>query len=214
VSAQRHVIRIVLVDDHPVYAEGLKEALEETEAIAVVGMARSGRQAVELIEQLQPEVIVLDLRLPGISGMAVAERTRRISPRSGILILTGFDAPESATALLRLGVRGFLSKTATSEEIASAVQVIGNGGTLLSTLIPWSYEARDRDLTPRQWEVLQLLIAGRRNIDIAVHLGIGLHTVETHVRQVLRKRGVKSRWELRGLAPQAPSEAVSPETRA
>jgi DNA-binding NarL/FixJ family response regulator len=199
-SRQLRKIRAILVDDHPVFAEGLKEGLEQTGTITVVGVAQSGYTALELMRQLDPDVVVLDMRLPGLSGMAVAEQARTVCPRAAVLMLSGLDGPESATTLLRLGVRGFLSKTASADAIASAVQVVANGGTLLGTLMPSSGFPTPDGLTPRESEVLQLLIAGCRNVDIAFRLGIALHTVESHVRQVLHKRGAKSRWELRGLA--------------
>lgn len=194
-------IRVVLVDDHPMLREGTATLLTAQADIAVVGQTGRGTEAVALVGEWRPDVLVLDLHLPDLSGVEVTRRVRAAHPAVAILILSNYEDPGYVRALLQLGVRGYLGKTVGGEEIVAAVRGVARGGaTVLSDAARAALGAGGVDLSARETEVLELIAAGQRNAEIAAALFIAESTVEYHVRHVLAKLGARSRTEALRLA--------------
>jgi DNA-binding NarL/FixJ family response regulator len=199
-------IRVVVADDQPLVRSGLRMILDAQPDIEVVGEAGDGHEAVALARSERPDVVLMDVRMPGLDGIAA---TREIAgpevaePRA-VLVLTTFDLDEYVYEALRAGARGFLLKDATREELASAVRVVARGDALLAPSVtrrlieqmasrtPATEVALD-ELTPREREVLLLVAEGLTNAEIAQRLVVGEATVKTHVARVLMKLGLRDR---------------------
>jgi DNA-binding NarL/FixJ family response regulator len=203
-------IRVLLADDHRLVRTGFRVILEIEDDIDVVGEASDGKQAVDLARQLRPDVILMDVEMPGMDGL---EATRRITAEDGpsVLILTTFDRDEYLFAALHAGASGFLLKNGTPEALTEAVRVVARGDALLAPEITRRViaafarpgvatgrvpDARRLDeLTPREREVLVLLAGGATNAEIAAALHLGETTVKTHVSRVLMKLGARDRTQ-------------------
>src|SRR5689334_15656218 len=191
---ERRPIRVLIVDDHPMAREGTRALLERSAAIEVVGAVGEGFAALWLLRELQPDIVLLDVRLPDISGIEVARQLRTEFPTVKVLVVTGYDEIGYARALLQLGVRGYLAKSASGAELVAAVRAVAAGNQVITAEAARGIvEGRNDPLTAREHEVLQRLVAGRRNAEIADDLCLSLKTVEFHVRNVLQKLGARSR---------------------
>jgi DNA-binding NarL/FixJ family response regulator len=200
-------VRVLVADDHPVYRDGLVRLLDEMEGLEVVGAAEDGEQAVALAEELAPDVVVMDLRMPRLDGIEATRRIARAHPHVGIVVLSMFDDDELVLAALRAGARGYLLKDADDVQIASVVRGIARGeaifgpGTaqrLLDVMVrspqPLApVEARFPQLTGREREVLELLAEGRRNTEIASALFLSERTVRNYVSNIFAKLHVSDR---------------------
>jgi DNA-binding NarL/FixJ family response regulator len=198
------MIRVLIADDQPLARAGFKAVLEATGNIQVVAEAANGEQAVQLARQHQPDVVLMDIRMPGMDGI---EATRRM-PNQKVLILTTFGLDDYIIEALRAGASGFLLKDAPVEELVSAVRTVAAGDAQLSPAVtkrllnqvgrrlPAAVQ-RDTEslaqLTEREREVLRLLAAGMTNAEIAVALVVSEPTVKTHVSNVLQKLGLRDR---------------------
>jgi DNA-binding NarL/FixJ family response regulator len=207
--------RMVIADDHPVMLEGTAQLFAECPDLLVVGTAMTGEETLQLVAALKPDLLILDIRLPDISGIAVAKAIRKNTPNVCILVLTGYDDPAYAKALAKLGVQGMLAKTTPGSDIVDAVRRIRTGERL-PMQAPAPFEQSIATLTEREQTVLGLLAAGYRNREMAERLQVSLKTVEFHVSQLLEKLGVRSRTEAMGKAIAlgliAPSDAPPGET--
>lgn len=189
-------IRVVVVDDHPMLRQGTESLLARTADIRVVGATGEGSGVFRLLESRRPDVLVLDVHLPDMNGVDVAKRVRAEFPDVAVLILTGYEEVGYVRALVRLGVRGYLGKSASGDDIVAAIRAVAQGRTVLvSEGVRAALRTDAATLTEREQEVLELLVAGRRNQEIAVSLSVSLKTVEFHVGHVLEKLGVRSRAE-------------------
>ena len=191
-------VRVFIVDDHPMLREGTQSSFERATGIEVVGSAADGGSAIEQITILQPDVLVLDIRLPDMSGVDVARHVRTRFPSIGIVILTGYDDPHYARALTKLDIQGYLRKTASTDEIIAAVRQVAAGGTVFDPEIVRVLEDSSdsaESLTAREREVLQLIADGRRNAEIADELVLSIKTVEFHISNLFAKMGARSRSE-------------------
>ena len=187
-------VRIVVVDDHAVMREGTQLLLESAPGNQVVGGAATGAEALRQVEQHRPDVLVLDLQLPDISGVEVARSVRAAFPEVAVLMLTGYLDGTYIPRLLQLGIRGYLPKTASGAELLAAVRAVAAGRTVvMSHAAVSSFDTMRAPLTAREREVLQLLARGMRNNDIADKLTVSVKTVEHHVTRLLEKLGVQSR---------------------
>jgi DNA-binding NarL/FixJ family response regulator len=187
-------IRIVLVDDHVVMREGTQMILENAPGNLVVGAAATGAEAIRLVEEHRPDVLLLDLQLPDMSGVEVARHVRASCPSVAVLMLTGYIDGTYVPRLLQLGVRGYMPKTASSVELIAAVRAVAAGRTIvMSSAAVSSLETMRAPLTAREREVLQLLAQGLRNSEMADRLTVSIKTVEHHVTRLLAKMGVQSR---------------------
>ncbi len=191
-------VRVFIVDDHPMLREGTQSSFERAPGIKVVGTAADGGSAIEQITIQLPDVLVLDMRLPDMSGVDVARHVRTRFPSIGIVILTGYDDPHYARALTKLDIQGYLRKTASSDEIIAAVRQVAAGGKVFDPEIVRVLEDSSdsaESLTAREMEVLQLIAHGRRNAEIADELVLSIKTVEFHISNLFAKMGARSRSE-------------------
>lgn len=209
-------LRIVVADDHPVFCDGLALVLEGENRFEVAGRATDGGQAVRLAEELQPDVVVLDLNMPVMSGIEAAEAIAGRNPSVGIVMLTMRDDDEAVMASVRAGAKGYLLKGAPGEEIIRAVEAVGNGGAIFSAPIArrlgrFFGAAAGRTqthpffskLTERERDILQRIAAGFSNTQIAQKLGLTVKTVRNHVSNILNKLQAEDRTQAAMMAREA-----------
>jgi len=197
------VIRIILGEDHALMREGTREILQQQSDLRVVGEAGDGNGVLSLAQELQPDVAILDMRMPGLNAIEVTRRLPALSSRTQALILTAYDDDELILAAMEAGAVGYLLKTARAGELVDAVRAVHHGRTVLDPnvarkIIMLARHQRseprpDEELTPRELKVLQLVSRGLRNKEIASELGVSNRTVEGHLSSILSKLGVSSR---------------------
>ena len=200
-------ITVVVADDHPVVRQGLAVLLDVSEDIALVAEAADGPEAVRLSEELQPDVLVLDLKLPGLDGLDVLVRVREVSARTRVLVLTSAAGPQSPARALRAGAAGFLYKDVDPDALLRAIRSAHDGNTVLAPQAASLLASQpDRDvrgigaLTAREREVLGLLARGKSNREISRALLVSEKTVKSHVSAILAKLGVADRTQAALLA--------------
>ena len=189
-------IRVLIVDDHPMVAQGIESILETYDDITVVGSLTNGQDAVDQLANLAPDVVLMDLNMPGISGLSATEMMIEIIPEIRILILSMHDTPEYVATALRHGARGYVLKDVPTEKIHKAITTVMGGETFLCTgaaaaLKPANDHGRE-PLTMREQTVLLELAQGKTNKDVAAALGISVRTVETHRTNIKRKLQIDS----------------------
>jgi DNA-binding NarL/FixJ family response regulator len=195
------VIRVIVVDDHPVVRHGLVSMLHWEKDIEIVGEAADGREALRLILELRPDVVLLDLRLPGMSGVDVMRQAHPQAPEVRFLVLTTYYTDEYIGPALAAGAHGYLLKDVTPEELAQAVRLLMRGGAPLEPRVAArmlelaSDERREDELSPRELEVLQLLAQGASNKAIAGQLALAENTVKSHISRIFDKLDVQNRAE-------------------
>jgi DNA-binding NarL/FixJ family response regulator len=201
-KGQIFMIRILVVDDHPVVRHGLVAMLGYEPDIEVVGDAADGEEAVEAILELQPDVVLLDLRLPKLSGIEVMRQVRLQWPQTiplpiRFLVLTTYDTDQYIAQALAAGAQGYLLKDATPDELAQAVRSLMRGGAQLSPEVAARVLERMNgdELSARELQVLQLLVSGDTNKAIAKQLHLSQNTIKTHLRHIFSKLDVQSRAE-------------------
>lgn len=199
-------IRVVLADDHPMYRYGLGALLAQVEGVELVATVGTGSELLAAVDQHRPDVVVTDLSMPDLDGVAATRALVRQHPALGVLVLTMHEDDEHVFAALRAGASGYLVKGADGDEIARAVFAVANGdavygGSVARRIVAFYSGGADQspterafpELTPREREVLELLAAGCRNHEIARQLGMSEKTVRNHVSQVLLKLQVPDR---------------------
>ncbi len=198
-------LRILIVDDHQMFREGIRRRLEQEPDITVVGEAASAEDALAKVAQTNPTIVLLDIRLPRVSGIELARRLRQQWPDLKILVLTGYDFDQYVRAVARVGVSGYLLKTAPQDAVVQAIREVAAGGAVLPPSIASKVlqhysvdssavrEGMMGELTLRETEVLELMHQGIRNADIAERLSISPRTVEAHVSSIISKLGAQSR---------------------
>jgi DNA-binding NarL/FixJ family response regulator len=204
-DADSEPVRVLIVDDYPLARQGLRRALEERPNVVVVGDARDATEALELTVALRPDVILMDLQMPRVSGVTAIRLLRQAWSEARILVLTAFAQDEHLFEALRAGARGYLLKSAEVGELVEAIQEVHAGGTLVAaSLTPrlvervsWIDERSHiaETLTEREADVLRLIATGARNRDIADQLVITEKTVKHHIGQIHAKLGVRTRTE-------------------
>ncbi|WIV49494.1 response regulator transcription factor [Marivivens sp. LCG002] len=189
-------IRVVIVDDHPMVAEGIEALLETYDELTVVAALSSGQEAVDRVDELNPDVILLDLNMPGLGGLSATELILEKRPETKIVILSMHDTPEYISTALNHGARGYLLKDVPTEEIFTAIQTVMSGQDYLCTGAKGSLKPRITDgrepLTSREQTILLQLATGKSNKDVAAELNISVRTVETHRKNIKRKLGISS----------------------
>ncbi len=197
-------IRVLLADDHAVVRQGIRQFLETSDSIAVIAEASDGLEAMQLIREHQPEVAVLDIQMPGQSGIDVTRAIRAERLPVGVLILTAFDDPPYVKAALQAGANGYVLKTAEAAEIVKAVQSVCEGQSVLDHVVArrlmeqWvtpQAEAHIESLTERELEVLRLTARGFTNKAIGAELSISDRTVQGHLAKIYNKLAAASRTE-------------------
>jgi len=197
-------IRVVIVDDHSLLREGTRQILLHDPGIEVVGESGRGDEAVKLVAELQPDVVLLDLRLPGLPGIEAARRIAKESPATRVLVVTAYDEEDYVLEALQAGAAGYLLKTAPAAELVDAVHAVAAGTTVLEPSISAALARRwtrsdgpggAGQLSTRELEVLRMTAHGMANKEIARKLGLSLRTVEGHLNRTFAKLGVASRTE-------------------
>jgi two-component system, NarL family, response regulator len=197
VTGATQKIRVILADDHPVVRDGLAAIVNQQSDMKVVAEAGDGDEAVALYEQHRPDVMVLDLRMPKLDGVAVVQRVLERHPKARLLIMTTYDGDEDIFRSLSQGAKGYLLKDAPRQEILSAIRAVSEDRPYTSSSIATKALQRmaKPSLTQREIDVLQLLAQGRSNKDIARRLQITEGTAKTHVKAILTKLDAISRTE-------------------
>lgn len=191
-----HPIRVLIVDDHPMVAEGIRAILDSYDDITVVATLSDGQQAVDQVDALFPDLILLDLNMPVMGGLSATELLLERCPGARIVILSMHDSPEYVATALRHGARGYILKDVPIDEIRAALDRVMAGEVHLCagaarTLAPKPVEGRE-PLTTREQTILLMLAQGLSNKDVAGKLDISVRTVETHRKNIKRKLGISS----------------------
>jgi DNA-binding NarL/FixJ family response regulator len=202
-------IRILVADDHPMLREGLVAVLGTQPDFEVVSEAADGSEVVRLAERLKPDVILLDLEMPEMDGVAALEKLRDAGSAVQSIVFTAYDTDERILGALRAGARGYLLKGASRTEIFEAIRTVHAGGSLLQPVVTGrllDHMSREQTspepLTPREFEVLGLLALGLTNREIAGRLFISERTVKFHVSSLMHKLGAENRTETVTIAAQ------------
>jgi DNA-binding NarL/FixJ family response regulator len=202
--------RVLIVDDDHLMRAGLAELLAGEPDVEIVGQAATGREAVERSRRLGPDVVLMDVRMPDMDGIAATAELARVAPDTRILILTTFEQDDYIFGALRAGASGFLLKRTPPEELIAAVHTVAAGDSLLSPSVTSRVidrmaqqptpdvadQARLAELTPREREILELVAAGFSNREIASRLVIEDATVRSHIRRILMKLGLRDRVQI------------------
>lgn len=200
-------IRVLIADDHTLFRDGLRTLLTSAPDTELLGEAATGREAIELAASLQPDLIIMDIRMPDVNGIEATRRIVHTSPHINILVVTMFDDDQSVFAAMRAGARGYLLKGANHTEMLRAIRAVGSGEAIFSPTIAvrlMDYFAQTRsnaplpvfpELTEREHEVLKLIAQGHKNAEIAAQLVLSPKTVRNHITNILSKLQVADRAE-------------------
>jgi DNA-binding NarL/FixJ family response regulator len=225
------VTRVLIADDDDLMRAGLVELLAGDPSIEIIGEASTGREAVDRSRRLGPDVVLMDVRMPDLDGIAATRELARAAPDVRVLILTTFEPDDYVFGALRAGASGFLVKRTRPEELIAGVQTIAAGDSLLSPSVTrrvidrmaqqptpdLADQARLHDLTPREREVLELVARGLSNREIAAVLVVEESTIRSHVKRILMKLGLRDRVQVVIFAYETgvnqPSSAANPTPR-
>jgi DNA-binding NarL/FixJ family response regulator len=199
-------IRILIADDHPVVRDGLEAILSTQADFQVIGQAVDGQEMVEKAGVLQPDVILLDLEMPGLDGVEALRQVRAVNPTVQAIVFTAFDTDERILGAVRAGAKGYLLKGASRDEIFKAIRVVQQGGSLLQPVVATKLlqhitatQSETSGFTPhltaREMDVLHQLAQGKNNKEIATQLHITERTVKFHVSSILQKLNARNRTE-------------------
>jgi len=199
-------VRILLVDDHKMMRDGIKQILQHTEDFRVIGEAESGSDAIRLAKQLNPDMVLLDLGLPGLGGVEAATEILRHSPHTKIIVLSMYDDERSVVSAIQSGARAFVLKKASAGDLLDALRTVAKGGSYLSPQVSDTLLSKIRrgdlnvppgpsgleTLTPRELQVLRLVADGKTSKEIANVLDLGLETVRSYRKSMMKKLGVNN----------------------
>ncbi len=191
-------IRIVLADDHPLTRAGIAEFLRRESSLELLGEAEDGLRAWQMIQELKPDVALLDIRMPGLDGVSVAQKVKEAGLSTATIMLTSYDAQQYVMASLRAGARGFVLKTVSPKELTAAIATVARGGLYLDPEVATVMGERDFDpeqLSTREREVLVLAAKGLSSKEVASKLFISERTVQTHLASIYDKLGSKNKTE-------------------
>jgi DNA-binding NarL/FixJ family response regulator len=194
---------ILLADDHPLVRAGIRRVLETEPELRIVGEASDGEKALALVEELDPEIVILDLAMPGLDGLELLRRTQARRPRTRVIVLTMHASPEYVLRAIRDGAHGYLLKESAAQDLLAAIRTVRAGGHYHSApvqaLLAEAVQAGEPDpvhpldrLTEREREVLREIAAGYSTKQVAARLGIGVRTVESHRASLMRKLDLHS----------------------
>ena len=201
-SATKHKIKVLLVDDHPVVRKGLQSCLEQQPRLKLVGEASDGEEALVKTRELAPDVVLMDISMPKMNGLAVTELMRKELPKVKVLVLSMHSNREYIFRIIQAGAHGYVSKEAKPEELLRAIESVYEGDTFFSPEIARAAlnhlvssggkRPPFEQLTSREREVLVLIAEGKSNKEIAHNLGIGVRTIETHRERIMRRLDIHS----------------------
>ena len=198
-------VRVLIAEDHPLFREGMRGRLDRVADVAVVGEAASGDEAVELAHKLEPDVILMDIKMPGLNGIEATREIQQASPQIGVLVLTMFEDDDSVFAAMRAGAKGYLLKDSGGEGVVHAIRAVASGEAVFGPGVAeriMGFFAAPRaaapqrafpELTEHEEEVLSLVAQGKANREIARQLFVSLKTVRNHVSNILLKLQVADR---------------------
>ena len=204
------MIRIVLVDDQAIVREGLRSMLSPEPDLVIVGEAENGQEALALVPGLDPDIVLMDVRMPEMDGLTTLGRLKTLAPRSSVIMVTLYDDPDYLLRAVAIGAAGYILKDSTRDELVRAVRVTAEGGaiiapSLLPDLLSRMSQVQAQPAAPtcnlterlseRELQVLRLIADGRTNQEIAEELTIGATTVKTHVQNILQKLDVSDRTQ-------------------
>ncbi len=198
-------IKVLIADDHALVREGIRRILESAEDMEVVGEAADGLEAIKKVQQLAPEVVLMDIAMPGLGGLEATTEIHKISPESKVLILTQYDNKEYLRRFFKAGASGYILKKAAGTDLLSAIRAVHRGGTFLdpslANIVLEDYlkqpeEAEYEKLSDREKEVLKLIAEGYTSKQIADLLTISVKTVMAHRTNIMEKLGIRNRSEL------------------
>ena len=200
------VYEVLLVDDHKIMRDGIKAILRQTEDFRVTGEAETGVEAVQICRHAKPDVIVMDIGLPGLNGVETTEEILRYYPEAKVVVLSMYDDEHSVVSAIRAGARAFVLKKASDEDLLEALRAVAKGGSYLSPqvsdrllhriqqgeLAPKPSPSSLDDLAPRELQVLRMVAEGKTSKEIAVLLDLGLQTVRSYRKTMMKKLGVNN----------------------
>jgi len=201
-------IKVLLAEDHTVVREGIRELILGEEDMEVVGEVGNGEEAVKLVSQMEPDVILMDVAMPGMNGIEATRRIKKSHPSIAILVLTAYDSEEFISALLKAGAAGYLLKNVRGRQLVNSIRAVCDGEAVLHPVVAhkiFSHLQLEREklakpvsseiLSQREMEVLELGAQGLINKEVAGELSVGTRTIQTHWRNIFNKLGVSSRTE-------------------
>jgi two-component system nitrate/nitrite response regulator NarL len=201
-STAKKKIKVLVVDDHPVVRKGLLSCLSAKENLKIVGEASNGADAIKLVKEQTPDIVLMDVSMPGMDGQEVTETLRKEAPQTKVLILSMQSTRDPVLRLIKAGARGYVLKDAPTDELVHAIEVVNAGEAYFSkpvAQIALNQYVSDADetkpsakLSEREREVLALIAEGKSNKEIAMDLGIGVRTTETHRERIMRKLDIHS----------------------
>lgn len=206
-AAPAEHLRILIADDHPLFRDGLRALLTAAPELELMGEATTGEEAITLAAELQPDVVLMDIQMPGRSGVEATRHIVQASPHIRVLVVTMFEDDHTVFAAMRAGARGYVLKGANYAEMLRSIQAVGSGEAIFSpsvavrlteyfaTIQPVAPSPIFPELSDREREILDLIAQGRSNAEIAAHLILSPKTVRNHVSNVLNKLQVASRAE-------------------
>ena len=207
-NESKHKIRIMLADDHPIVRNGIKDALSKQKNIEVVGEASSGTQVLHRAKELMPDIVLMDISMPGMGGLEATQRLRASLPKIKILVFTMHDNKEYVLEIIRSGASGYVLKDTSTLELVRAIETVHRGGTFFSSrvskLLLDQYilkvstggDGSIEQLTEREEEILTLVAHGKSNKEIASQLKISIRTCEAHREKIMKKLNLHSVAEL------------------
>ena len=201
-STVKKKIKILIVDDHPVVRKGLLSCLAAKDHLKIVGEAGNGKDAIKLVKELAPDIVLMDVSMPGMDGLEVTEALKKDSPQTKVLILSMESGRGPVLRIIKAGARGYVLKDAPTDELVKAIETVHAGEAYFSGLvaqIALNQYVSDADdtkpvakLSEREREVLALIAEGKSNKEISQPLGIGVRTTETHRERIMRKLDIHS----------------------
>jgi DNA-binding NarL/FixJ family response regulator len=201
-------MRVLIVDDHPVTRDGLRSALSTSDEVEIVGEATSGEEAIEAVKQLNPDVVFMDVRMPGISGIQATKDIRSIRPDTKIILFTVEESRAAIADAIRAGVSGYLLKDVSAAELIQAAKLALEGKAVIHPTLTRAFieevqyveQRPDTPLSRRESQILQKVAYGATTKEVAHDLGISPHTVKTHLERIFEKLGANDRAQAVAIA--------------
>lgn len=202
---ERRIVTVVIADDQTLFREGIKDLLEDEKGIKVVGEASTGPEAIEIVKRLKPDVVLMDIKLPQMDGITATKLVRKESPKTNVLILSGYEDEAHITEAIQAGANGYLSKMLPASELVHALKTFTSEGVMIPQPIMGkliqglrqigSGDTTAESLTPTEIKIMALLGKGKSNKEIASEMTCSVKTVKNHLNSIFQKLNVSNRTE-------------------